>query len=75
MELERAASIKARNYKLEVDHNQKFLARIQQLQEFEATAEEKVQEQLERHRLCKQSLDATIQQLGNGRTAWLQPGR
>lgn len=72
MELERAASIKARNYKLEVDHNQKFLARIQQLQEFEATAEEKVRE---RHRLCKQSLDATIQQLRNGRTTWLQPGR
>lgn len=47
----------------EVDRNQELLARIRQLQEREATAEEKMREQLERHRLCKQSLDAASQQL------------
>lgn len=47
----------------EVDRNQELLARIRQLQEREAAAEEKMQEQLERHRLCKQSLDAASQQL------------
>lgn len=46
-----------------MDRNQELLARIRQLQEREATAEEKMREQLERHRLCKQSLDAASQQL------------
>lgn len=63
VELERAASTNARNYEREVDRNQELLARIRQLQEREATAEEKMREQLERHRLCKQSLDAASQQL------------
>lgn len=63
VELERAASTNARNYEREVDRNQELLARIRQLQEREATAEEKMREQLEHHRLCKQSLDAASQQL------------
>ncbi|GAB1290401.1 Mitotic spindle assembly checkpoint protein MAD1 [Apodemus speciosus] len=65
VELERAANTNARNYEAwrEVDRNQELLARIRQLQEREATAEEKMREQLERHRLCKQSLDAASQQL------------
>lgn len=63
VELERAASTNARNYEREVDRNQELLARIRQLQEREAAAEEKMREQLERHRLCKQSLDAASQQL------------
>ncbi|XP_006504715.1 mitotic spindle assembly checkpoint protein MAD1 isoform X4 [Mus musculus] len=63
VELERAASTNARNYEREVDRNQELLARIRQLQECEATAEEKMREQLERHRLCKQNLDAVSQQL------------
>ncbi|XP_077892272.1 mitotic spindle assembly checkpoint protein MAD1-like isoform X2 [Ictidomys tridecemlineatus] len=63
VELERAANTSARNYEREVDRNQELLARIRQLQEREAEAEEKMQEQLERHKLCKQSLDAASQQL------------
>ncbi|KAM4813565.1 mitotic spindle assembly checkpoint protein MAD1 isoform X1 [Urocitellus parryii] len=63
VELERAANTNARNYEREVDRNQELLARIRQLQEREAEAEEKMQEQLERHKLCKQSLDAASQQL------------
>lgn len=47
----------------EVDRNQELLTRIRQLQEREAEAEEKMKEQLERHRLCKQSLDAAGQKL------------
>ncbi|KAF3813837.1 hypothetical protein GH733_017869 [Mirounga leonina] len=63
VELERAASTSARRYEREVDRNQELLTRIRQLQEREAEAEEKMKEQLERHRLCKQSLDATGQKL------------
>lgn len=63
VELERAANTSARNYEREVDRNQELLARIRQLQEREAAAEEKMREQLECHRLCKQNLDATSQQL------------
>ncbi|XP_036028232.1 mitotic spindle assembly checkpoint protein MAD1 [Onychomys torridus] len=63
VELERVANTSARNYEREVDRNQELLARIRQLQECKAAAEEKMQEQLERHRLCKQSLDAASQQL------------
>lgn len=63
VELEKAASTSARNYEREVDRNQELLARIRQLQEREAEAEEKMREQLERHRLCKQSLDTASQQL------------
>ncbi|XP_048641289.1 mitotic spindle assembly checkpoint protein MAD1 isoform X3 [Marmota marmota marmota] len=63
VELERAANTSARNYEREVDRNQELLARIRQLQEREAEAEEKMQEQLERHKLCKQSLDTASQQL------------
>ncbi|CAO2630348.1 Mitotic spindle assembly checkpoint protein MAD1 [Lemmus lemmus] len=63
VELERAANTSARNYEREVDRNQELLARIRQLQEREAAAEEKMREQLECHRLCKQDLDATSQQL------------
>lgn len=39
------------------------MARIRQLQDREAEAEEKMQEQLERYKLCKQSLDTASQQL------------
>ncbi|KAM7331695.1 hypothetical protein ACRRTK_008403 [Alexandromys fortis] len=63
VELERAANTSARNYEREVDRNQELLARIRQFQEREAAAEEKMREQLECHRLCKQNLDATNQQL------------
>ncbi|XP_064449481.1 mitotic spindle assembly checkpoint protein MAD1 isoform X7 [Mirounga angustirostris] len=63
VELERAASTSARRYEREVDRNQELLTRIRQLQEREAEAEEKMKEQLERHRLCKQSLDAASQKL------------
>ncbi|XP_062035855.1 mitotic spindle assembly checkpoint protein MAD1 isoform X2 [Lepus europaeus] len=63
VELERAASTSARNCEREVDRNQELLTRIRQLQEREAAAEGKVQEQRERHRLCQQTLDATGQRL------------
>ncbi|XP_013376669.1 PREDICTED: mitotic spindle assembly checkpoint protein MAD1 isoform X3 [Chinchilla lanigera] len=63
VELEKAASTSARNYEREVDRNQELLARIRQLQDREAEAEEKMREQLERHRLCKQNLDSASQQL------------
>lgn len=63
VELERAANTSARNYEREVDRNQELLAHIRQLQERETVAEEKMREQLECHRLCKQNLDATSQQL------------
>lgn len=63
VELERAASTSARNYEREVDRNQELLARIRQLQEREAEAEEKMREQLECHRQCRQSLEASSQQL------------
>uniref|UniRef100_K9IMH1 Mitotic spindle assembly checkpoint protein MAD1 n=1 Tax=Desmodus rotundus TaxID=9430 RepID=K9IMH1_DESRO len=63
VELERAASTSARSYEREVDRNQELLTRIRQLQEREAEAEEKVKEQLERSRLCQQSLEATSQRL------------
>ncbi|XP_062945973.1 mitotic spindle assembly checkpoint protein MAD1 isoform X2 [Cynocephalus volans] len=63
VELERAASTSARNYEREVDRNQELLSRIRQLQEREAGAEEKMKEQLERNRLCKQSLDAANKKL------------
>ena len=46
-----------------MDRNQELLTRIRQLQEREAEAEEKVKEQLERSRLCQQSLEATSQRL------------
>ncbi|XP_037362607.1 mitotic spindle assembly checkpoint protein MAD1 [Talpa occidentalis] len=63
VELERAASTSARSYEREVDRNQELLSRIRQLQEREAEVEEKMKEQQERHRLCKQSLDATSKKL------------
>ncbi|XP_015974568.2 mitotic spindle assembly checkpoint protein MAD1 isoform X2 [Rousettus aegyptiacus] len=63
VELERAASTSARSYEREVDRNQELLARIRQLQEREAEAEEKMKEQLERNRLCKQSLDVASRKL------------
>ncbi|XP_035870526.1 mitotic spindle assembly checkpoint protein MAD1 isoform X2 [Phyllostomus discolor] len=63
VELERAASTSARSYEREVDRNQELLTRIRQLQEREAEAEEKAQEQLERSRLCQQSLEAASQKL------------
>ncbi|XP_072799550.1 mitotic spindle assembly checkpoint protein MAD1 isoform X6 [Vicugna pacos] len=63
VELERAASTSARSYEREVDRNQELLTRIRQLQEREAEAEEKMKEQLERHRLCQQSLDAAGRRL------------
>ncbi|XP_039081949.1 mitotic spindle assembly checkpoint protein MAD1 isoform X1 [Hyaena hyaena] len=63
VELERAAVTSARRYEREVERNQELLTRIRQLQEREAEAEEKMKEQLERHRLCKQSLDAAGQKL------------
>ncbi|XP_039735475.1 mitotic spindle assembly checkpoint protein MAD1 isoform X5 [Pteropus medius] len=63
VELERAASTSARSYEREVDRNQELLARIRQLQEREAEAEEKMKEQLEHSRLCKQSLDVASRKL------------
>ncbi|XP_057551689.1 mitotic spindle assembly checkpoint protein MAD1 isoform X2 [Hippopotamus amphibius kiboko] len=63
VELERAASASARSYEREVDRNQELLTRIRQLQEREAEAEEKMKEQLERYRLCQQSLDAAGKKL------------
>ncbi|XP_037671326.1 mitotic spindle assembly checkpoint protein MAD1 isoform X2 [Choloepus didactylus] len=63
VELERAATTSARNYEREVDRNQELLTRIRQLQEREAEAEAKLQEQLERHRACTQSLDAASRRL------------
>lgn len=47
----------------EVDRNQELLTRIRQLQEREAEAEEQAKEQLERSRLCQQSLEAAGQRL------------
>ncbi|XP_076996547.1 mitotic spindle assembly checkpoint protein MAD1-like isoform X1 [Tamandua tetradactyla] len=63
VELERAAMTSARNYEREVDRNQELLTRIRQLQEREAEAEAKLQEQLERSRSCRQSLDAASRRL------------
>ncbi|XP_064334239.1 mitotic spindle assembly checkpoint protein MAD1 [Camelus dromedarius] len=63
VELERAASTSARSYEREVDRNQELLTRIRQLQEREAEAEEEMKAQLERHRLCQQSLDAAGRRL------------
>ncbi|XP_060029162.1 mitotic spindle assembly checkpoint protein MAD1 isoform X2 [Erinaceus europaeus] len=63
VELERAASTSARSYEREVDRNQELLSRIRQLQERGVEAEEKMKEQLERNRLCRQSLDAASQRL------------
>ncbi|XP_004440950.2 PREDICTED: mitotic spindle assembly checkpoint protein MAD1 [Ceratotherium simum simum] len=63
VELERVASTSARSYEREVDRNQELLTRIRQLQEREAEVEEKMKEQLERNRLCKQSLDAAGKKL------------
>ncbi|XP_025778960.1 mitotic spindle assembly checkpoint protein MAD1 [Puma concolor] len=82
VELERAASTSARRYEREVDRNQELLTRIRQLQEREAEAEERMKEQLERHRRCRQSLDAAGQKLrekedglaaaGEVRGAWFE---
>lgn len=47
----------------EVDRNQELLTRIRQLQDREAEAEEKMKEQLEHTRQCKQSLDAANKRL------------
>ncbi|XP_004705940.1 mitotic spindle assembly checkpoint protein MAD1 [Echinops telfairi] len=58
VELERAATTSARNYEREVDRNQELLTRIRQLEEREAEAAERMKEQLERGRSCRQSLDA-----------------
>ncbi|XP_066129627.1 mitotic spindle assembly checkpoint protein MAD1 isoform X4 [Saccopteryx bilineata] len=63
VELERAASTSARSYEREVDRNQELVARIRQLQEWEAEAEEKVKEHSERSRACQQSLDAAHRRL------------
>nr|XP_013008084.1 mitotic spindle assembly checkpoint protein MAD1 isoform X4 [Cavia porcellus] len=63
VELEKAASTSARNYEREVDRNQELLARLRQYQDREAEAEEKMREQLERHRVCRQNLDSASQQL------------
>lgn len=51
------------SWQREVDRNQELLTRIRQLQEREAEAEAKMQEQIERSRQCRQSLDAAHQQL------------
>ncbi|KAM9584496.1 mitotic spindle assembly checkpoint protein MAD1 isoform 1-T2 [Trichechus inunguis] len=63
VELERAATTSARNYEREADRNQELLTRIRQLQEREAEAAEKMKEQLERNRSCRQSLDAANKKL------------
>ncbi|XP_017396018.1 mitotic spindle assembly checkpoint protein MAD1-like [Cebus imitator] len=74
VELERVASTSARNYEREVDRNQELLTRIWQLQEREAGAEEKMQEQLERSRQCQQSLDATNKRLREKEDSLAQAG-
>uniref|UniRef100_A0A2K5Q873 Uncharacterized protein n=1 Tax=Cebus imitator TaxID=2715852 RepID=A0A2K5Q873_CEBIM len=58
----------------EVDRNQELLTRIWQLQEREAGAEEKMQEQLERSRQCQQSLDATNKRLREKEDSLAQAG-
>ncbi|KAK2116569.1 Mitotic spindle assembly checkpoint protein MAD1 [Saguinus oedipus] len=58
----------------EVDRNQELLTRIRQLQEREAGAEEKMQEQLERSRQCQQSLDATSKRLREKEDSLAQAG-
>ncbi|KAK2116560.1 hypothetical protein P7K49_003446 [Saguinus oedipus] len=57
-----------------VDRNQELLTRIRQLQEREAGAEEKMQEQLERSRQCQQSLDATSKRLREKEDSLAQAG-
>lgn len=51
------------SWQREVDRNQELLTRIRQLQEREAEVEEKMKEQQERSRLCKQSLDVASKKL------------
>lgn len=46
-----------------MDRNQELLTRIRQLQEREAEAEGKMKEQLQRYRVCQQSLDAASKRL------------
>ncbi|XP_019492962.1 PREDICTED: mitotic spindle assembly checkpoint protein MAD1 [Hipposideros armiger] len=74
VELERAASTSARSYEREVDRNQELLTRIRQLQERETEAEAKMKEQLERTRLCKQSLDAASKKLREKEDSLAQAG-
>ncbi|XP_032952159.1 mitotic spindle assembly checkpoint protein MAD1 isoform X2 [Rhinolophus ferrumequinum] len=74
VELERAASTSARSYEREVDRNQELLTRIRQLQEREAEAEAKMKEQLERNRLCKQSLDMANKKLREKEDSLAQAG-
>ncbi|XP_012494551.1 PREDICTED: mitotic spindle assembly checkpoint protein MAD1 isoform X1 [Propithecus coquereli] len=74
VELERAASTSARNYEREVDRNQELLTRIRQLQEREARAEEKMKEQLERNKLCQQSLEATSKKLREKEDSLVEAG-
>lgn len=74
VELERAASTSARSYEREVDRNQELLTRIRQLQERETEAEAKMKEQLERTRLCKQSLDAAGKKLREKEDSLAQAG-
>ncbi|XP_027730801.1 mitotic spindle assembly checkpoint protein MAD1 isoform X2 [Vombatus ursinus] len=63
VELEKAATTNARNYEREADRNQELMTRIKQLQEREVEAENKLKEQTEINRSCKQDLDTANKKL------------
>ncbi|XP_044515923.1 mitotic spindle assembly checkpoint protein MAD1 [Gracilinanus agilis] len=63
VELEKAATTNARNYEREADRNQELLTRIKQLQEREVEVENKLKEQTEINRSCKQNLDTVNKKL------------
>lgn len=62
------------SWQREVDRNQELLTRIRQLQDREAEAEEKMKEQLELNRQCKQSLDAAHKRLREKEDALAEAG-
>lgn len=62
------------SWQREVDRNQELLTRIRQLQERETEAEAKMKEQLERTRLCQQSLDAAGKKLREKEDSLAQAG-
>uniref|UniRef100_F6WVV2 Mitotic spindle assembly checkpoint protein MAD1 n=1 Tax=Monodelphis domestica TaxID=13616 RepID=F6WVV2_MONDO len=63
VELEKAATTNARNYEREADRNQELLTRIKQLHERQVEMENKLKEQAEINRSCKQNLDTANKKL------------
>ncbi|XP_056660285.1 mitotic spindle assembly checkpoint protein MAD1 isoform X2 [Monodelphis domestica] len=63
VELEKAATTNARNYEREADRNQELLTRIKQLHERQVEMENKLKEQTEINRSCKQNLDTANKKL------------